>query len=52
MTTKDVLCERNFEGSLVCSTIIDGHRIHRIYMGYSRRYAISDFRKDVKLNKI
>jgi len=47
MKTKDILYERNFNGSLVCSTIIEGHRLHRIYIGYSRRYAIRHFKKNL-----
>lgn len=47
MITKDILCERNFEGSLVCSTIVEGYRLHRIYIGYSKKYAITHFKNNL-----
>jgi hypothetical protein len=46
MRKSDVLCEKNYEGGWVCSAIIEGHRIHRVYYGYSKKYAISDFIKN------
>lgn len=44
---KDILCEKNYEGSLVCSAIVDGHRLHRIYMGYTKKYAKRHFRNNL-----
>ena len=38
------LCEKNFQGAWVVSAIIGGHRLHRIYMGYSKTYAIKHFK--------
>jgi len=46
MKKSEILCEKNYEGAWVCSTVIDGHRLHRVYIGYSKKYAISHFCKN------
>lgn len=47
MKQTDILCEKNYEGSYVCSTIVEGRRLHRIYIGYSKREAIKDFKSNL-----
>jgi hypothetical protein len=44
--TIDVLCEKNYQGAWVVSAIIDGHRIHRTYYGYTKKYAINNFKNN------
>jgi hypothetical protein len=39
----EILCEQNSDGNLVCSAIIEGVRLHRIYVGYTKEKAIKDF---------
>jgi hypothetical protein len=47
-----ILCEKNFQGAWVCSAIVEGVREHRIYMGFTKRFAMTDFRKYINsLNK-
>ena len=42
----NVLCEKNYHGAWVVSAIIDGIRLHRTYYGYSKQYAIRDFKNN------
>lgn len=42
----EVLCERNFQGAIVCSAIIGGVRMHRTYIGYSEHYSKTEFRRN------
>lgn len=41
-----ILCEKNFQGAWVCSAIIEGVRLHRIYMGYTKTYAKKHFKNN------
>lgn len=49
LTANDCLCERNSNGGIVMSAIFDGHRMHRVYYGYSEKYAKKDFCKNPPL---
>lgn len=42
----EVLCERGHDGAWVCSAVIGGVRLHRVYMGYSKSYAVRHFKNN------
>jgi len=44
---KYILCEKNYNDYLICSAIIEGHRLHRIYIGYTKNYAKRHFRNNL-----
>ncbi len=43
---ESILCEKNFQGAWVCSAIIEGTRVHRVYFGFSKREAKQDFKNN------
>jgi hypothetical protein len=45
--SKDILIETNFQGGLVLSYVCEGRRLHRVYMGYSKAYAIKHFKSNL-----
>ena len=45
MKVESVLIEKNYEGSLVASAIVEGRRVHRVYIGYPKTFVMSDFKK-------
>lgn len=49
LNRKDCLCEKNNNGGIVMSAMFGGRRIHRVYYGYTKKYAISDFCKNPPL---
>lgn len=44
----DITAEKNFQGAYVVSTIFKGYLRHKIYMGYTKKLAISKFKQYLK----
>lgn len=43
----DITVTKNLNGSLTLASVVNGHRIQRVYFGYSLREAKRLFRKEV-----
>ena len=43
MNKREILIEKNYNGNIVASAIIDGCRLHRVYIGYSKTYVRNHF---------
>lgn len=44
----DIYTERSFpSGGWRVSAVIDGYRVSRLYLGYNKREAVAEFRRDV-----
>ena len=43
-----MIIERNYEGAYIVSDIVDGFRVCRRYYGYTRREALTMFRREVR----
>lgn len=39
--------EKNIHGAIVVSDIVCNQRVHKVYYGYSKAYAVKDFKKHV-----
>ena len=39
---------KNHQGAYVISDIINGYRVQRVYMGYTKREAVAMFKNDTK----